>query len=85
MTVSQLRREMDSVEFSYWIAYTKYYEALPDSWRETSLMAAALLAPHMPDGSDKSPERFIPLGVPPRHPSQDAEAIRDLRRSWGLE
>lgn len=76
---------MDSAEFSELIAYTRYFEALPDSWRETGLLAAALCAPHTPrHRKPLSPDEFIPLLDPPRHESQDMDAIRKLREALGM-
>jgi hypothetical protein len=85
MTVRELGERMDSREFSEWIAYTRYFEALPDSWRETGLLASALLAPHIPRDK-KRPEAsdFVPLEKPPQHPDQDLAALKQLRREMGL-
>jgi hypothetical protein len=85
MTVRELSTRMDSAEFSEWIAYNRYYSALPDSWRETALLMCALLAPHIgKDGKKPKPEDFMPLDTPPQHESQDMAALLELRRQLGL-
>ena len=85
MTVGELGTRMDSAEFSEWIAYNRYYSALPDSWRETALIVTALLAPHIGKNSKRpKPEDFIPIEKPPQHESQDIAALLELRRQFGL-
>jgi hypothetical protein len=81
----KLAAEMDSAEFSEWIAFTRYYQALPDSWRETGNILSALCAPHTPrNRTPLKPEDFLPLDTPPQHESQDMEALLKLRASLGL-
>ena len=75
---------MTSAEFSEHIAYTRWFAALPDAWRETSLLAAALLAPHCEKGKRPKPEDFNPIDKPPQHEAQDFAALMELRRSFGL-
>jgi hypothetical protein len=85
MTVGELSTRMDSAEFSEWIAYNRYYSALPDSWRETALIVTALLAPHIGKNQKRpKPEDFIPIEKPPQHESQDMAALLELRRQFGL-
>jgi hypothetical protein len=86
MTVRELGTRMDSAEFSEWIAYNRYYSALPDSWRETALIVTALLAPHGGKNQRRpKPEDFVPLEKPPQHESQDMSALLELRRQLGLD
>lgn len=84
ITVKELAQRMDSREFSEHIAYTRWFAALPDSWRQTGLLAAALLAPHIERGQRPKPEDFIPIEKPPQHESQDLEALMKLRQALGL-
>jgi hypothetical protein len=85
MTVRELGTRMDSAEFSEWIAYNRYYSALPDSWRETALIVTALLAPHIGKNQKRpKPEDFNPIEHPPQHESQDFSAIMELRKAFGL-
>lgn len=85
MPVRELAQRMDSAEFSEWIAYARYFEALPDSWRETGMLMTALVAPHI--GRNRTPPKpddFVPLEKPPQHESQDMEALLKLRAALGL-
>lgn len=84
MTVRELERRMDSQELSEWIAYTRYFEAIPDSWRETGLIAAALLAPYSKKGSTPKAEDFVPIETPPQHPDQIHEQLTELTKRLGL-
>lgn len=84
MTVGELCRRMSSQELTEWIAYTRHFEALPDTWRQTGIVASALIAPHMPRGKKPKPDDFIPLETPPRHEQQDREALMRLRRELGI-
>lgn len=83
MTVKELCRRMDSAELSEWIAYTTYYEALPDTWRETALLTTAMLAPHSPRGHMPKAEDFVPLEKPPQHEEQVIDVLLELRRALG--
>lgn len=84
MTQGELCQRMTSVELSEHIAYTRWFAALPDSWRETGLLAAVLLAPHMEKGKRPKPDDFVPVEKPPQHPSQDMAALLELRRALGM-
>jgi hypothetical protein len=85
MTVGELRQRMDSAEFSEWIAYTRWFEALPDSWRETGMLMTAMVAPHVgKNRKPPTPEDFVPLEKPPQHESQDVAALMELRRQLGV-
>lgn len=85
MTVRELSTRMDSAEFSEWIAYNRYYSAMPDSWRETALLVTALIAPHIGKNQKRpKPEDFNPIEKPPQHESQDLAALLELRRALGL-
>jgi len=50
MTVRELSRRMDSQELSEWVAFTRYYHALPDPWQQTGLLTSAVLAPYSERG-----------------------------------
>jgi hypothetical protein len=77
MTVRELCVRMDSQELAEWIAYTRYFHALPDSWAETSLIVSAAMAPHCKEGQVPKPTTFVPTIPPPKHHSQDyAELVR---------
>lgn len=85
MTVAELCRRMDSQELSEWIAYTRYFKALPDSAREAALLTAAVLAPHSPKGKAPRMQDFLPLEEPPQHSDQQRAVLLDLRRQLGFE
>ena len=84
MTQGELCRRMTSAELSEHIAYTRWFAALPDSWRETGLLAAVLLAPHTEKGKRPKPEDFVPVEKPPQHQSQDFAALLELRKALGM-
>ena len=85
MTVKELMTRMDSQEFTEWMAFTRYFEALGDSWAETGLIVSALLAPHSPRGKCPKAEDFIPLEKPPQHQAQARDVLLDLKKQLGLE
>jgi hypothetical protein len=83
MTVRELSHRMDSAELTEWIAYTTYYEALPDPWRETGLITSAILAPHSPKGKVPKAEDFVPLEKSPQHDTQVFDVLLQLRKALG--
>ncbi len=84
MTVGELERRMDSKELSEWVAYTRYFEALPDSWQETGLVVSALLAPYSQKGNAPKPMDFVPIETPPQHPEQMASQLAELQKRLGI-
>lgn len=78
MTVGELGRRMDSREFSEWMAYTRYYEALPDPWQQTGLLVSAVLAPYCGKGKTPAAKDFVPTDRPPQHPDQIKAEIQKL-------
>jgi hypothetical protein len=74
---------MTSEELSEQIAYTRWFAALPDTWRQTGLVVSALLAPHCHKNRIPKPEDFVPVEKPPQHESQDLAALKELRRAFG--
>lgn len=78
-TVAEIE-QMSAREFAEWLAYTRYYEAIPDSWRETGLLASALLAPHCDRGKAPKATDFIPIEKPPQHQQQIVEQIKVLQQ-----
>lgn len=75
---------MTSAELSEHIAYTRWFSALPDSWRQNGLVVAALLAPHCEKGKRPKPDDFVPVERPPQHESQDMASLMELRKAFGL-
>ena len=80
MTVRQLCREMDSREFAEWIAIHRHFHPLPDTWRQTGLMASAALAPYCPRGRTPKAEDFVPVVKAPQHELQIQKAFEKLAR-----
>jgi hypothetical protein len=83
MTVRELSVRMDSRELAEWMAYTRYYQALPDPWRQTGLEVSAMLAPYSPKGKAPSAEDFNPIEKPPQHQDQMLEQLRLLAKALG--
>lgn len=83
MTVAEICSRMDSRELSEWMAYTRYFQALPDPWRQTGLQVSAALAPHCSKGKAPAADDFNPIQKPPQHPSQVIDQIRRLKEMWG--
>jgi hypothetical protein len=80
MTVKRLCQEMDSREFAEWIAIHRHFHPLPDTWRQTGLVASAALAPYCPRGSTPKAEDFVPIVKAPQHELQIQEALEQLAR-----
>lgn len=80
MTVKRLCQEMDSREFAEWIAIHRHFHPLPDTWRQTGLMASAALAPYCPKGRTPKSEDFVPIVKAPQHELQIQEAFEQLAR-----
>jgi hypothetical protein len=84
MTVRELSQRMDSQEISEWMAYTRYFEAIPDSWEETGLLASLLAIEYSPRGKCPKGRDFVPLRKPPQHEAQAADVVRDLAKQLGV-
>lgn len=82
MTVRELCSRMDSQELTEWMAFTRYYHALPDEWEQTGLIVSSLLAPYSKDRVPK-PADFIPLERPPQHHEQDYAELMKLKAAFG--
>ena len=70
MTVGEIERRMTSRELGEWMAFTRYYQALPDSWAETGLLTSAILAPYSEKGKAPKASDFNPIEEPPQHAVQ---------------
>lgn len=84
MTVGEIERRMTTRELAEWMAYARYYQALPDSWAETGLLVSAALAPHCKPGTAPKASDFIPVEKPPQHEQQAKDVVLDLAKSLGL-
>lgn len=85
MTVRQIEREMTTRELAEWMAYTRHYEAIPDSWAETGLITSALMAPYCQKGTTPKASDFNPIEPAPQHQLQAIDAIRELNRQLGFD
>ena len=84
MTVRELEERMDSAELSEWVAYTRYYEPIEDSWLQTGYIAAAVLAPYSKKKID--PRDFVPIaGKAPMAQQQISEEIKKMMQDFGTE
>lgn len=82
-TISEIN-QMDSREFSQWMAFGKYFEPFGDEWRQAGVIAAAAISPHMRRGSDVDAEDFMPLEKNrPQHHTQIADNVRRLKQDLG--
>jgi hypothetical protein len=85
MTVGEIERRMSSRELGEWMAYTRYYQAIPDSWAETGLTVAAILAPYSQEGKAPKASDFNPIEEPPQHQVQARDVILDLKKQLGFD
>ena len=73
--------QMDSREFSGWIAYSRWFSPLADSWMQTGMLASAVLAPYCPRGRTPDAHDFIPIeDKAPKHPTQIRAVIEQMKR-----
>jgi len=86
MTVRELCERMDSRELSEWMAYTRYFVALPDPWLQTGLLASIATAPYTDPRRGKPPTAgdYVPIAKAPQHEEQDRAAIERLRAELGI-
>jgi hypothetical protein len=83
MTVKELGARMDSQELAEWMAFTRYFQALPDPWRQTGLEVSATLAPYSARGKAPSAEDFVPIEKSPQHTDEMLSQIKMLKQSLG--
>ena len=84
-TVGELERTMTTREFAEWLAFTRYYHAIPDSWAETGLLVSSIMAPYCEKGKTPKASDFNPVETPPQHQTQAREVILDLRKQLGID
>jgi hypothetical protein len=75
MTVRELGERMDSREFAEWVALHRFFEPLPDAWRQTGLLASAVLAPYCKKGATPKAEDFVPIETPQQADTQIEDMI----------
>jgi hypothetical protein len=69
---------MDSQELSEWVAFTRYYHALPDPWQQTGLLTSAVLAPYSERGKAPKASDFVPIEKPPQTSEEMARELAKL-------
>lgn len=74
--------EMDSREFSQWMAYSRWFRPLDNPWVQTGVIASAVLAPYsrkVPAATD-----FVPIeDKAPQHPTQIEQTLRQMAADLG--
>jgi len=81
MKLEDVLTQMSSREFSYWLAYHRYYEPVGGAWEQAGLVASASLAPYCPRGKTPKPKDFIPVLKPPQHRLQMLEELQKLKQA----
>lgn len=70
---------VDSEELTLWMAFTRYFKAFPDPWRNTAMMLTATVGPNIPkDKPRPKVDDFVPVQRPPQHAAQDMAAVMAL-------
>lgn len=68
---------MGSREFSTWLAYSRWFRPLDDSWIQTGMILTGVLAPYSKNAPN--PEDFVPIeSNAPQHPTQVARKLKEL-------
>ncbi len=83
MTVGDIEKRMTVRELAEWMAYTRFFEAIPNEWQQTGLLASAILAPYSPKGKAPKASDFVPVEKPPQHSTQIVDALQQLQRDLG--
>jgi hypothetical protein len=78
MTVAELGTRMSVSELREWMAVHRFIEPLPRPWRQTGILAALSIAPHI-KGKPPKPEDFIPINRPPMTAVEIAAELSKLR------
>lgn len=61
-------------EFAEELAYHLYFDPLPNTWQQTSVIATSVLQPHMKKGKRLRPFQFVPVA---KLPMPEKRAERD--------
>lgn len=72
---------MDSREFSTWVAWSRWFSPLEDTWMQTGMIASAVLAPYCPKGRVPSAKDFVPIeDKAPKHPNQILAVLEQMKK-----
>lgn len=85
MTVGEIERRMTTRELAEWMAYTRHFQAIPDSWAETGLLTSAIMAPYCQKGQAPKASDFNPIEAPPQHVVQARDVLLDLKKQLGFD
>lgn len=77
MTVAELSVRMSSAELTEWMALDLYHEPLPQPWRQTGVIASAMLAPYADKGKAPQPDDFVPTA---KGHQGDARMLAELKK-----
>jgi hypothetical protein len=70
---------MSSREFSTWLAYSRWFRPLDDSWMQTGMILTGVLAPY--SKQPPNPEDFVPVeSNAPQHPTQILKKLKDFAK-----
>ena len=83
MTVGELEERMTSAELSEWMALNMYHQPLPQSWHQTGIVAAAVIAPHAKRGQAPKPKDFIPTASLPQTADEMMAELSKLKTLTG--
>lgn len=75
--------QLSSTEITEWMAFDMYHEPLANTWRQTGLIASAVLSPHCKKGSSPKPEDFIPKRHLPQTEHQILAELSKLKTLTG--
>ena len=81
MTVGEIERRMSCRELAEWMAYTRFFEAIPNQWQQTGLIVSSILAPYSGKGKAPSPSDFVPIEKAPQHVNQILDVIKQLKQN----
>lgn len=79
-TLDEIDR-MDSREFSMWIAWSRWFSPLDDSWTQAGVVASAVLAPYCPKGKTPRASDFVPVDdKTPQHWTQVRQTLEQMKK-----
>lgn len=66
-------------EFAYWLAYSRYFQPLDNSWLQAGIVASAALAPYSKRGHAPKPADFVPIEKPPQHHTHIRDTLARIK------
>jgi hypothetical protein len=74
---------MTSGELAEWMAFDLYHQPLSNPWRQTGVIASAVIAPHCGRGKAPKPDDFVPVARLPQSPEDMAAELAKLKTLTG--